>query len=59
MVAYMFENDVVSIFDATRDIIALNSVGQPVDHIGTLVTITTANVFPNYEASPLKAITQL
>ena len=35
------------IFDATRAIITLNSAGQPVNHSVNVVTITTADEFPN------------
>ena len=42
MVAYVFANYGLPIFDATGAIITLNSAGQPVDHIKNVVTITTA-----------------
>ena len=59
MVAYVFVNNGIPIFDATRAVITLNSTGQPVDHIVNVVTITTSDGFPNYGASPPRAIPQL
>ena len=54
----MFINYGLPIFDAARSVITLNSVGQPVDHIRNMVTITTADGFPNDGESPPRAILQ-
>ena len=45
-------------FDATRAVIILNFVGQTVNHIGNMVTITTDDGLPNDSASPPRATTQ-
>ena len=58
MVAYVFENDGIATFGITGDVITLNYVGQIGDHIKNVVTITTAGGFPNYGASPPRAIPQ-
>ena len=58
MDSYVFVNDGLPIFDVTEVVITLNYVGQPVDHIKNVVTITTANGFPNYGESPPIAIPQ-
>ena len=58
MAAYVFANDGIPIFDATRAVITLNYAGQPVDHIRNMVTITTAYGFTNDGASPLRATPQ-
>ena len=47
MDSYTFANYELSIFGATGVVITLNSAGQPVDHIGNVVTITTDYGFPN------------
>ena len=56
MVAYVFTNNAIPIFDATVNIITLNSTVQPVDHIGNMVTITNVDGFPNDGVSPLISI---
>ena len=58
MTAHVFANDGIPIFDATGAVITLNYAGQPVDHIRNMVTITTAYVFTNDGASPLRATPQ-
>ena len=58
MLAYVFENNGRPIFDATRAVITLNYVGQPVHHIKNVVTITTAYGFPKYGALQPRAIPQ-
>ena len=55
MAAYLFTNDRLKCFDATGDIITLNYAGQPVDHIGNVLTITTADRFPTDGESPPRA----
>ena len=52
MVAYVFTNNVIIIFELARAVITLNYVGQPVDHVGNVVTITTSDGLPNYGESP-------
>ena len=47
MEEYVFANYGLPIFDATGAIITLNSAGQPVNHSVNVVTITTADEFPN------------
>ena len=47
MATYVFEKYGLPIFDAIGAVITLNSAGQQVDHIGNLVTITTADVLTN------------
>ena len=59
MVAYVFVKYGLPIFDATGDVITLNSAGQIVYHIGNVVPITTVNGFPNDGASPPRATPQL
>ena len=54
MEAYVFSKNVLPIFDSTWTVITLNSAVQPVDHIKNVVTITTANGFPNIGASTPK-----
>ena len=58
MAAYVFAKDGIPIFNATGDVITLNSAGQPVDHIRNVVTTTTSGGFPNDGESPPIAITQ-
>ena len=43
MAAYVFTNNGIPIFTVTGTVITLNSVGQPVDRIGNVVTIKTAD----------------
>ena len=54
----MFANYGLPFFEATRYVIAINSTGQPVDHIRNVVTITTADVLPNDGTSPPRKIIQ-
>ena len=58
MAEYVLANNGLPIFDTTRAAITLNSVGQPVDHMINVATITTANRFPNYGVSPPISIPQ-
>ena len=44
--------------DNTGDSITINPVGQPVDHVRNMLTITTDNGFQNDGASTPRAITQ-
>ena len=59
MAVYLFTNNELPIFDATGAVITLNSAGQPVDQIGNVITITTANGFKNHGESPPREIIQL
>ena len=59
MAAYLFPNDGLPIFDATGDVITLNSEGQPVCHIKNVVTITNVDGLSNDGASPPRAIPKL
>ena len=52
MAAYVFSNYGLPICDATGDVITLNSTDQPFDHIRNVVTIKTADGFPNYINHP-------
>ena len=52
MSAYVFTNDRLPIFDATGGVSTLNYAGQPIVHIGDVVTITDDDGFPNDGASP-------
>ena len=47
MSEYVLENDILTIFDATRDVITFNSAGPPVEYVKNVVTITTADGLPN------------
>ena len=58
MEAYVFANYGLTIFDTSRDTITLNSAGQPIYQIKNLLTITTANGFPNDGTSPPRAMYQ-
>ena len=55
MMAYVFTKYGLLIFDTTVAVITLNYAGQPVDHIGNVLTITTANRFPTDGESPPRA----
>ena len=46
------------IFDTTGAVVTLNSVGQPVTHIGNVLTIKTADGLKNDGSSPQKSIPQ-
>ena len=59
MVAYVFTNNVITIFELARAVITLNYVGHPVDHVGNMVTITTSDGLPNYGESPPRETPQL
>ena len=59
MAAYVLTNYGLPIFYATGTVITLNSAGQPVDHIGNVITITTDYGFPNDGASPPRVTPQL
>ena len=55
----MFQKYGLTKFDATGAAITLNFASQPVDHIRNVLTIITADGFPNYRASPPRSIPQL
>ena len=54
MAAYVFANYKLPRFYTTGAVIYLNSAGQPVYHIGNVVTITTDNGLKNDGKSPPK-----
>ena len=58
MAAYLFVNNGLPIFDTTGDVITVNSICQPVEHIENSVNITTAYGFTNDGASPPIATSQ-
>ena len=56
MSEYVFKNELIKIFDAAGGVITFYSAGRQVDYIINVVTITTADIFPNDGASPTIAI---
>ena len=52
MVEYVLVSYGIPIFDATGDVITINSMGQPVDHSVNVVTILTDNGLTNDGVSP-------
>ena len=59
MAAYVSANYGLPIFDATEDIITINSKGQHFYHIINVITTTTVDIFTNYGSSPPRATPQL
>ena len=59
MASYVFANDGLPVFDATRAVITLNSAGQSVELMENVVTITTANGFPSDGAPPPRTTPQM
>ena len=58
MAVYVFANSGIPIFDATGEVITLNSAGQTINHAGNELTITTGYGLPNDGASSPRSTPQ-